>query len=101
MKVLVTGGAGFIGSHTVDLLLEKGYEVRILDSLQPRVHPRGKPDYVPAEAEFIKGDVANRADLAPVPGGYRFCLPSGGLPGLSARFQPVYSYQHRIHRPDV
>lgn len=64
MKVLVTGGAGFIGSHTVDLLLEKGYKVRILDSLQPRVHPRGKPDYVPAEAEFVQGDVANRADLA-------------------------------------
>ncbi|RJR45390.1 MAG: NAD-dependent epimerase/dehydratase family protein [Deltaproteobacteria bacterium] len=63
MKVLVTGGAGFIGSHTVDLLLEKGYEVRILDSLQPRVHPRGKPDYVPAEADFIQGDVANRTDL--------------------------------------
>ena len=65
MRVLVTGGAGFIGSHTVDLLLEKGYEVRILDNLQPRVHPRGKPAWVPAEAEFIQGDVANRADLAP------------------------------------
>ena len=64
MKVLVTGGAGFIGSHTVDLLLQKGYKVRILDALQPRVHPRGLPDYVPAEAEFIKGDVANRDDLA-------------------------------------
>ncbi|MGD0972325.1 MAG: NAD-dependent epimerase/dehydratase family protein [Desulfobaccales bacterium] len=64
MKVLVTGGAGFIGSHTVDLLLQKGYEVRILDSLQPRVHPRGLPDYVPPEVEFIKGDVANRDDLA-------------------------------------
>jgi dTDP-L-rhamnose 4-epimerase len=62
-KVLVTGGAGFIGSHTVDLLLERGYEVRILDNLQPRVHPRGKPDYLPREAEFIQGDVANRADL--------------------------------------
>jgi dTDP-L-rhamnose 4-epimerase len=60
---LVTGGAGFIGSHTVDLLLERGYEVRILDSLQPRVHPRGKPDYVPADAEFVQGDVSRRADL--------------------------------------
>jgi dTDP-L-rhamnose 4-epimerase len=63
-KVLVTGGAGFIGSHTVDLLLEKGCEVCILDNLQPRVHPRGKPVWVPKQAEFIQGDVANRADLA-------------------------------------
>ncbi|MDQ3919893.1 MAG: NAD-dependent epimerase/dehydratase family protein [Acidobacteriota bacterium] len=62
-KVLVTGGAGFIGSHTVDLLLEKGYEVRVLDSLQPRVHPRGKPDYLPPEVEFMQGDVADREDL--------------------------------------
>ena len=60
---LVTGGAGFIGSHTVDLLLRKGYGVRILDNLQPRVHPQGKPDFLPPEAEFILGDVANRADL--------------------------------------
>ena len=64
-RVLVTGGAGFIGSHTVDLLLEKGYAVRILDNLQPRVHPRGMPPWVPQEAEFIQGDVANPADLAP------------------------------------
>jgi len=61
---LVTGGAGFIGSHTVDLLLQKGYEVRILDNLQPRVHPRGKPAWVPKEAEFVQGDVSRRADLA-------------------------------------
>ena len=63
-KVLVTGGSGFIGSWTVDFLLEKGYQVRILDSLQPRVHPRGKPPWVPKEAEFIKGDVSDRATLA-------------------------------------
>ncbi len=62
-KVLVTGGAGFIGSHTVDLLLEKGYEVRILDNLHPRVHPRGKPPWVPKEAEFIQGDVTVREEL--------------------------------------
>jgi dTDP-L-rhamnose 4-epimerase len=62
-RVLVTGGAGFIGSHTVDLLLEKGYQVRILDALRPRVHPRGKPPWIPANAEFIQGDAANRRDL--------------------------------------
>lgn len=62
-KVLVTGGAGFIGSHTVDLLLERGYGVRVLDNLQARVHPRGKPDYLPRDIEFIRGDAANRDDL--------------------------------------
>lgn len=60
----MTGGAGFIGSHTVDLLLRKGYEVRILDSLQPRVHPKGAPPWVSAEAELVVGDVADRDSLA-------------------------------------
>lgn len=64
MKVLVTGGAGFIGSHTVDLLLEKGYEVKVLDSLQERVHPHGKPKYLPKEVEFIQGDVSDKDTLS-------------------------------------
>ncbi|HEY3176850.1 MAG TPA: NAD-dependent epimerase/dehydratase family protein [Candidatus Polarisedimenticolia bacterium] len=59
MRALVTGGAGFIGSHIVDRLMGRGVEVRILDSLNPRVHPRGKPDYLPGAAEFIQGDVAD------------------------------------------
>ena len=63
MRVLVTGGAGFIGSHTVDLLLQRGHEVRILDSLQPRVHPGGKPPWLPDAAELHQGDVVNRADM--------------------------------------
>ncbi len=57
MRVLVTGGAGFIGSHTVDLLLQKGYTTRILDSLAPPVHDATSlPAYVPREAEFLRGD---------------------------------------------
>jgi dTDP-L-rhamnose 4-epimerase len=62
-RVLVTGGAGFIGSHTVDHLLASGYEVRILDNLQPRVHPLGAPTYLPAEAEFVIGDVTDRSTM--------------------------------------
>ena len=61
--VLVTGGAGFIGSHIADLLLEKGYRVRVFDSLQERVHPHGKPKYLSEKIEFIKGDVANPEEL--------------------------------------
>lgn len=58
MRVLVTGGAGFVGSHTVDLLLAQGYSVRILDSLALPVHEEGvMPSYVPSEAEFLRGDV--------------------------------------------
>jgi len=57
-RALVTGGAGFIGSHTVDALLDRGFEVCILDSLEPPVHvDRQLPSYVPDDAETIIGDV--------------------------------------------
>ena len=45
MKVLITGGAGFIGSHTADRLLKEGYEVRVLDSLQKPIH-NSIPEYL-------------------------------------------------------
>jgi dTDP-L-rhamnose 4-epimerase len=63
MRILVTGGAGFIGSHTVDRLLDEGCEVRILDNLQKPVHLKGKPDYIPEKAEFILGDTRDRGTL--------------------------------------
>lgn len=62
MNCLFTGGAGFIGSHTVDALLARGDKVRILDNLSKPVHKKGKPDYIPDEAEFMVGDVRNRQD---------------------------------------
>jgi dTDP-L-rhamnose 4-epimerase len=76
-KVLVTGGAGFIGSHTVDLLLERGYDVRVLDSLQERVHPRGKPGYVPADVEFVQGDAADRDVLERALNGVQYVFHLG------------------------
>ncbi|HEY9289379.1 MAG TPA: NAD-dependent epimerase/dehydratase family protein [Candidatus Dormibacteraeota bacterium] len=62
--ILVTGGAGFIGSHTVDALLQSGHDVRVLDSLQSRVHPKGRPSYLPSDIELIVGDVSDRATLS-------------------------------------
>ncbi len=59
-KVLVTGGAGFIGSHVVELLLEKGHDVVVFDSLVEQVHQGAGPVHVPAEAEFKLGDMTDR-----------------------------------------
>lgn len=60
-KILITGGAGFIGSHLADELLEYGYSVRVLDNLSPQVHgPNArKPPYLHPDIEFMKGDVRN------------------------------------------
>jgi dTDP-L-rhamnose 4-epimerase len=60
MKVLVTGGAGFIGSHTCDRLLSLGHDVVVLDALTPPVHRDGKPAYLSPEVDFYEGDVRNR-----------------------------------------
>lgn len=63
-RVLVTGGAGFIGSHTVDALLARGYDVRVLDALLPPVHDGSPPSYLPKEVEFVRGDVRDRDVLS-------------------------------------
>ena len=62
LTVLVTGGAGFIGSHLVDALVARGHQVRILDSLVPQVHGQAAaPRYLNPAAEFVRGDVTDRA----------------------------------------
>ena len=90
MKILVTGGAGFIGSHTVDALLEKGHEVRILDNLQKPVHLKGKPEWIPGDAEFVLGDVRDKAMwekcLEGVGAVYHFAAYQDYLPDFSTFF---------------
>jgi len=64
-RILITGGAGFIGSHLADELLAEGYQVRILDSLSSQVHgPKSeRPEYLDPESELIVGDVRDEATL--------------------------------------
>jgi dTDP-L-rhamnose 4-epimerase len=62
-RVLITGGAGFIGSHVADLLLEEGHDVRVYDRLVEQVHGSHGPRHVPTDAEFIRGDMRDAAGL--------------------------------------
>ena len=61
-RVLITGGAGFIGSHLADELIQHGYEVRALDNLAPQVHGdgAGRPSYLHTDVELLVGDVRDR-----------------------------------------
>jgi dTDP-L-rhamnose 4-epimerase len=63
-RALVTGGAGLIGSHVTDLLVQQGWQVRVLDNLEPNTHRRGKPSWINPKAEFVEGDLRDRGTIA-------------------------------------
>jgi dTDP-L-rhamnose 4-epimerase len=92
MKILVTGGAGFIGSHTSDRLLNLGHQVIVLDALTPPVHRGGPPPYLSPEIELYEGDVRNedllRNLLRRVDAVYHFAAFQDYLPNF-ARFSEV------------
>lgn len=90
MRILVTGGAGFIGSHTCDRLLSLGHDVVVLDALARPVHRNGPPAYLSPEIDFYQGDVRNRELLANllrrVDAVYHFAAHQDYLPDFSRFF---------------
>ena len=89
--ILVTGGAGFIGSHIVDELVERGYAVRALDALLPSAHRR-RPDYLHPEAEFIEGDLTDRRTVARALRGVDAVSHQAAMVGLGQNMLDVADY---------
>lgn len=93
-KVLVTGGAGFIGSHTVDALIERGYNVRVYDNLTPQVHGENavRPAHLHPGAEFIKGDVRSRSDLKKAVQGMDIVIHDAAEVGVGQSMYAIEQY---------
>ena len=94
MKVLVTGGAGFIGSFIVDELIQRGHQVRIFDRLDPQVHPeQKKPVYLNPEAEFIQGDVRDMDAFQKALAGQEIVFHKAAAVGMG---QSQYQIKHYV-----
>jgi dTDP-L-rhamnose 4-epimerase len=91
MRVLVTGGAGFIGSHVVGALRDAGHEVRILDVLLPQAHPAGPPP-VPGGAEWVRADVRDAAAVESTLAGIDAVCHQAAMVGLGQDFDDTPSY---------
>ncbi|MBT2538474.1 NAD(P)-dependent oxidoreductase [Arthrobacter sp. ISL-69] len=92
MRILVTGGAGFIGSHIVEAALAKGWEVRVLDSLDPAIHP-GPPPLDP-RVELITGDVTDPATVDRALEGIDAVSHQSAKVGLGVSFADAPDYIH-------
>ena len=91
-KVLVTGGAGFIGSHLVDELIKCKYKVRVLDSFEEQVHQRKRPGYLNKKCEYIKGDVRDPKDLQKAMDGINFVFHLAAQVGVGQSMYQIRKY---------
>jgi dTDP-L-rhamnose 4-epimerase len=93
-RVLITGGAGFIGSHVADLLLTSGYDVRILDNLAPQVHGAegDRPHYLDANAELIIGDVRDSRSVEQALQGVDAVIHLAASVGVGQSMYDIVSY---------
>jgi dTDP-L-rhamnose 4-epimerase len=94
VKVLVTGGAGFIGSHIVDGLLAAGHEVRVLDALVDQVHGEGaeRPEYLSEDAELVVGQVTDREVLGRALDGIEVVLHNAAAVGVGQSMYEIADY---------
>ncbi|MGH9938919.1 MAG: NAD-dependent epimerase/dehydratase family protein [Blastocatellia bacterium] len=97
-NILVTGGAGFIGSHLVDALVARGHRVRILDAVAPQVHVTGEPQYLNPEAEFIRGDVCDTGLLEKALEGVDVIYHQAAEVGVG---QSMYEIQRYVRANDL
>jgi dTDP-L-rhamnose 4-epimerase len=89
--ILVTGGAGFVGSHVVDALLDRGHDVRVLDVLLPAAH-RERPDYLDPRAEWIEGDVRDRDAVRAAVAGVTAVSHQAAMVGLGTDIGDIADY---------
>lgn len=94
MRVLVTGGAGFIGSHVVDELVDGGHDVVVIDDLDPAAHT-GLPDGLNPAARYVWGDVRNGDLVAELVGGIDAVCHQASKVGLGVDFADVRDYVSR------